>query len=216
VNALAQVPAEFLNALGTLRKARCRSELKLEEIPAPSRLAPYAVALGAEVVSSPAGKQGTPLHGPAAMNRAASGVESAEDAIELATGRFILLHDPEGSAVWDGEFRIVTYIRAQLDAEMGNDAMIGSVAWTWLVEALENHSAAYRAAGGTATRVLSESFGTLTGRPETIDIELRASWTPASSDVQAHLEAWSDMVCTFAGLPPLPEGVTPLPTRRLT
>ncbi len=135
---------------------------------------------------------------------------------ELATGRFILLHDPEGSAVWDGEFRIVTYIRAQLEAEMGNDAMLGSVAWTWLVDALEHHSAQYRAAGGTATRILSESFGTLAERPETIDIELRASWTPASSDVQAHLEAWSDMVCTFAGLPPLPPGVTPLPKRRLT
>ncbi|MBT2512151.1 DUF3000 domain-containing protein [Arthrobacter sp. ISL-30] len=214
VNALAQVPAEFLHALGTLRKARCRSELKLDEIPAPARLAPYAVALGAEVVSSAAGAPRTPLHGPAAM--AAASTRSAEDEIELATGRFILLHDPEGSAVWDGEFRIVTYIRAQLDAEMGNDSMLGSVAWTWLVEALENHAAAYRAAGGTATRVLSESFGTLAGRPDTIDIELRASWTPASSDVQAHLEAWSDMVCTFAGLPPLPDGVTPLPKRRLT
>ena len=80
---------------------------------------------------------------------------------ELATGRFILLHDPDGSAVWDGEFRIVTYIRAQLEPEMGNDEMLGTVAWTWLVEALENHKAPYRAAGGTATRVLSESFGTL-------------------------------------------------------
>ncbi|MFP5311613.1 MAG: DUF3000 domain-containing protein, partial [Actinomycetes bacterium] len=132
----------------------------------------------------------------------------------LATGRFILLHDPEGSAVWDGEFRIVTYIRAELEPEMGNDQMLGTVAWTWLVEALENHKAAYRAAGGTATRVLSESFGTLAGRPGSIDIELRASWTPDSADIQAHLEAWSDMVCTFAGLPPLPDGVTALPPRR--
>jgi hypothetical protein len=137
-----------------------------------------------------------------------------EDDEELATGRFILLYDPNGSAVWDGEFRVVTYIRAQLEPEMGNDEMLGSVAWTWLVEALENHRAPYRAAGGTATRVLSESFGTLADRPGTIDIELRASWTPASPDIRPHLEAWSDMVCTFAGLPPLPEGVSPLPRRR--
>ena len=108
----------------------------------------------------------------------------------------------------------MTYIRAELEPEMGNDQMLGTVAWTWLVEALENHKAPYRAAGGTATRVLSESFGTLAGRPGSIDIELRASWTPGSSDVQAHLEAWSDMVCTFAGLPPLPDGVTALPPRR--
>src|SRR6476646_5093358 len=165
VSSLDQVPADFLFALGTLRQARCRSELHLDEIPAPSRLAPFAVALGAEVIG--------PGHGPAA---AALARASGSDDVELATGRFILLHDPDGSAVWDGEFRIVTYIRAQLEPEMGNDELLGSVAWTWLVEALENHQAPYRSAGGTATRVLSESFGTLSDRPNSIDIELRASW----------------------------------------
>ena len=197
MSALAQVPSDFLTALGTLRQATCRSELRLEEIPAPSRLAPYAVALGAEVFAP----------------GVAPGQEP-DDADELATGRFILLHDPEGSALWDGTFRIVTYIRAQLEADIGTDAMLGSVAWTWLVEALDTYRAGYRAAGGTATRILSESYGSLAGRPDSIDIELRASWTPASEDVKAHLEAWSDMVCTFAGLPPLPEGVSALPNRR--
>ncbi len=133
---------------------------------------------------------------------------------ELATGRFILLFDPAGSPVWDGNFRIVTYIRARLDAEMGNDALLGSVAWTWLVEALETHDAVHHNAGGTATRILSESYGSLEEREDTIDIELRASWTPANEFVREHLEAWSDMVCTFAGLPPLPAGVLPLPHRR--
>jgi hypothetical protein len=210
VSSLDQVPADFLFALGTLRQARCRSELHLDEIPAPSRLAPFAVALGAEVIGPGEPAAGGPVHGPAA---AALARASGSDDVELATGRFILLHDPDGSAVWDGEFRIVTYIRAQLEPEMGNDELLGSVAWTWLVEALDNHQAPYRSAGGTATRVLSESFGTLSDRPNSIDIELRASWTPATPDITSHLEAWSDMVCTFAGLPPLPEGVTPLPRR---
>nr|WP_218847014.1 DUF3000 domain-containing protein [Psychromicrobium silvestre] len=183
-----------MTALGTLRQGNCRSELRLEEIPAPSRLAPFAVALGAEVFE------------PAS--------EPNREPSELATGRFILLHDPEGSDLWDGTFRIVTYIRAQLEADIGTDAMLGSVAWTWLVEALESHGADYRAAGGTATRILSESYGSLAGRPDSIDIELRASWTPESENVKNHLEAWSDMVCTFAGLPPLPEGVSALPHRR--
>lgn len=214
MNALDQVPPDFLRALGTLRKAQCRKELRLAEIPAPARLAPFAVALGAEVMAHGAGTAATALQGPAAMALAAAAGSAGDDDTELATGRFILLHDPDGSAVWDGEFRIVTYIRAELEAEMGNDEMLGTVAWTWLVEALENHKADYRAAGGTATRVLSESFGTLSERPGTIDIELRASWTPATADVTAHLEAWSDMVCTFAGLPPLPDGVTALPHRR--
>src|SRR5438093_5809214 len=144
VNALAQVPADFLHALGTLRKARCRSELRLEEIPAPSRLAPFAVALGAEVMASAAAVRLARVHGESAATATDVAASSEDD--ELATGRFILLHDPDGSAVWDGQFRIVTYIRAQLDAEMGNDAMLGSVAWTWLVEALDNHAAPYRSA----------------------------------------------------------------------
>lgn len=204
MSALTQVPSDFLTALGTLRKAHCRSELRLEELPAPSRLAPFAVALGAEVTSDLT----RPIHGPAAMAAAQTAPP------ELATGRFILLHDPDGSPLWNGTFRIVTYIRAQLEADMGNDAMLGSVAWAWLVEALESHGAPYRSAGGTATRILSESYGTLKERQDSIDIELRASWTPVGADVRSHLEAWSDMVCTFAGLPPLPEGVLALPNRR--
>jgi hypothetical protein len=163
------------------------SGLHLEEIPAPARLAPYAVALEAEI---------------------------CEGEEELAKGRFILLYDPEPPAVWEGTFRVVTYIRAQLEPEMGNDALLGSVAWTWLVESLEKHHADRVAAGGTATRVLSESFGTLAGRPDTIDIELRASWTPTGPELSSHLDAWCDMVATFAGVPPLPAGVAVLPRRR--
>ncbi|WP_125612799.1 DUF3000 domain-containing protein [Specibacter cremeus] len=187
MSTLANVPVEFLAALSSLRAARPRPELRLAEVPAPSRLAPFAVALGAEVMS---------------------------DGDELATGRFILLHDPDGSDLWEGTFRIVTYIRAELDADMGNDTLLGNVAWTWLVEALETRGAVHRNTGGTATRILSESFGALDTRPDTIDLELRASWTPHGPEVRAHLEAWSDMVCSFAGLPPLPEGVTALAQRR--
>ena len=192
---LQRLPGDFRSALSGLRRARTRPEVTLEEIPAPSRLAPYAVALAAEIHDHPPGEDTAPPQ-------------------ELATGRFVLLHDPAGSAVWNGTFRVVTYIRASLEADLGNDPMVGAVAWTWLVEALESHRADYSEAGGTATRVLSESFGGLAGRPDTIDIELRASWTPAGPDSTAHLEAWSDMVCAFAGLPPVPEGVTPLPRIR--
>lgn len=208
---LSGVPTEFLTALSTLRQAQCRSELRLAELAAPSRLAPFAVALGAEVIA-PNGQRGhgpiQPIHGPASAATADTAAE------ELATGRFILLYDPDGSALWEGNFRIVTYIRAELEADIGNDAMLGSVAWTWLVDALASHQAPYRAAGGTATRILSESYGTLADRGDSIDIELRASWTPTDANMQTHLQAWSDMVCTFAGLPPLPEGVADLGNRR--
>lgn len=133
---------------------------------------------------------------------------------ELATGRFILLHDPNGSTLWGGTFRIVTYIRAQLEDDIGNDSLLGNVAWAWLVESLEDQGASYSSAGGTATRILSESYGSLASRPDSIDIELRASWTPEGNSFNQHLEAWANIVCTFAGLPPVPDGVTLLPRRR--
>lgn len=181
------LPPEFQSALSSLRAAQCRSELKLAEVPAPARLAPYGVAMGAEVFS---------------------GGE------ELATGRFILLHDPDGSELWGGTFRIVTYIRAELESDIGNDSLLGNVAWAWLVESLEEQGALYSNAGGTATRILSESYGALAARPDTIDLELRASWTPEGTAVNTHLEAWGNILCTFAGLPPVPDGVTLLSPRR--
>lgn len=202
------VPPAFLDALAAVRRTNCRSELRLKEIPAPARLAPYAIALAADVFERV----------PKRLSAARTGLEHPDEIVgeELATGRFVLLHDPQGSDLWDGTFRIVTYIRARMESEMGNDEMLGSVAWTWLVDALDHSGAEYRQAGGTATRVLSESYGTLADRTDTIDIELRASWTPGDQNIARHLEAWAEMVCTFAGLPPLPSGVTALPHRRLS
>ncbi|WP_233555900.1 DUF3000 domain-containing protein [Galactobacter caseinivorans] len=189
------LPRDFETALDSLRRAALRSEVTLEEIPAPTRLAPFAVALSADVSGS---------------------VLAGQEEEELATGRFILLYDPQEQPVWGGSFRIVTFLRAQLDPQMGNDQMLGSVAWTWLVDALRDHHAPHTMAGGTATRVLGENFGSMAGSEERIDIELRASWTPLHPNVTSHLEAWVDMVASFAGLPPLPEGVIPLPRVRLT
>lgn len=156
----------------------------MEEVLAPSRLAPYAVALKAEISD------------------------------QSATGRFILLHDPEGQESWGGTFRVVIYIRAKLEPEMGNDPLLGSVAWTWLSDSLAQHGVQHCSAGGTATRILSESFGSLQSRLASNDVELRASWTPEGSRFGNHLEAWADMVCSFAGLPPLPDGVIALPHLR--
>lgn len=183
-----------------LRSARSTPHVSVKEIPAPGRLAPYAVALGAEVRADPA-----------FLAASGDGIE------ELATGRVVVLYDPSAPAEWGGVFRIVSYIRAELEHELGNEAMLGSVAWSWLTEALENHDCDVRNAGGTTTRVLSESFGTLADRRATIDLELRASWTPVIEEpesVRDHLEAWVELLSTVAGLPPLPEGVVALPGRR--
>ncbi len=185
-----EVPEEFSRALVALRGARPRAEVVLEETPAPQRLAPYAVALTADVLAP---------HDPET---------------ELGTGRLVLLHDPAGHEAWQGTFRVVTYVRAELEQEMASDPLLPGVGWAWLTEALEGHSAAFTAASGTVTRVASESFGAISGEPASAQIEIRASWTPLDEGFGAHLLAWCDLLCTTAGLPPETPGVVTLPTRK--
>lgn len=200
---LEDLPESFRGALAQLRRAEPRSEAVVEEVPAPRRLAPFAVALRAEISTPPAGGSAARTVTPLRSAAAAEGT--------LATGRMILLHDPQGQEAWGGSFRVVIYIRAELEPEMGNDPLLASVAWAWLCDSLNQHGVAYGRAGGTATRILSESFGSLESRQASNDVELRASWTPTDTHYGTHLEAWADMVCSFAGLPPLPDGVVALP-----
>ena len=161
-------------------------------MPAPSRIAPYALALSAEVSTG--------------------GI--ADEGEELASGRFVLLHDPSAPESWDGIWRAVTFARAEMEPELANDPMLGAVGWSWLMDALAQHGAPYVAEGGTVTRVVSETFASLDDRQATVEMEIRASWTPVGPDVSLHLLAWADLLCTIAGLPPLPEGVVPLPGPR--
>jgi hypothetical protein len=185
-----EVPVEFSRALAALRAATPRPEIVLEETPAPQRLAPHAVALTADVIAP---------HDPDT---------------ELGTGRLVLLHDPAGHEAWQGTFRVVTYVRAELEHEMASDPLLPGVGWAWLTEALDGHGATFAAASGTVTRVASESFGAISGEPASAQIEIRASWTPLDDAFEAHLLAWCDLLCTTAGLPPLAPGVVTLPTRR--
>jgi Protein of unknown function (DUF3000) len=184
--------AEFAQALRDLRDAQLRPEVRLTEVPAPSRIAPHAVALTAEVVTA--------------------GVRN--EAHELASGRFVLLFDPSAPEPWDGVWRAVTFARAELEPELANDPMLGAVGWSWLMEALGHHEAAFVAEGGTITRVVSESFAGLEDRSATVEMEIRASWTPTGRNIGIHLQAWAELLCTIAGLPPLPEGVVALPRQR--
>ncbi len=183
------LPQAFREAVSQLASVKDHRGLHLTEVPAPVSAAPFAVALGAET--------------------------SGDAAAASTTGRFMLLHNPEPPEAWGGSFRIVTYVRADLDEAMGNDPLLSSVAWDWLLESLEGSGAGYERLGGTATRVLKESFGALDDAAPAMDIELRASWTPLGS-AALHLEAWQAVLAAFAGLPPEIEGVTALPGLRYT
>jgi len=164
-----------------------RPEISLDEAPAPQRLAPFSVAMTADVILR-------------------------DD--EVGSGRFVVLHNPEGHDAWDGTFRVVTFARASLDLEMAADPLVTEVGWSWLLESLANQRAMFSAPSGTVTRVSSESFGAMSDRPAAAELEVRASWTPEGDDLAPHLAAWADLLCTAAGLPPVPPGVVPLSASR--
>lgn len=194
------VPPAFRLAVDGLRGARLRPEIEVDPSRPPQRLAPYAYALEAAVV------------------------EGDDD---LADGRLVLLHDPAGHEAWQGTFRLVTLVRAELEPEMAADPLLPEVSWSWLTGALEARGLSYEEASGTVTRAGSHYFGGLAERRPATQIEIRASWTPREGrggvpDTAAHLAAWCDLLCQIAGLPPSVPGpldpgsaaVVSLPQRR--
>jgi hypothetical protein len=183
-------PDAFRRAAAELMSTAWRVELHVEEIPAPQRIAPFSAAITADVL--------------VAGN-------------EVGTGRLVLLHDPAGNSAWQGTFRCVTFARADVDPEMITDPLLARVGWSWLVDALAAHGAEYGEPSGTVTSVSSESFGGLSEESPRAEVEVRASWTPVITDelgLSPHLAAWAELLCTTAGLPPLPAGVVMMPSRR--
>jgi Protein of unknown function (DUF3000) len=178
-------PEAFTRAVAGLQAGSPRPEILLEEVAAPQRLAPFAFALSATVL---------------------------RDGDEVAGGRLILLHEPDGHDAWQGTLRLVTLVTAELESDMAGDPLLPAVAWTWLTDALEQHAAAHTAIGGTITQTTSTRFGELAGPAPTADLEVRASWTPTSDDLGAHLYGWCAMLASTAGLPP--PGVTALNDRQ--
>lgn len=181
-----RIPAAFTEAVEALQAAQLRPEIHVEPMPAPRRIAPHAFAFSGDA-------------------------EDGDD--EIATGRFILLHDPDGSDTWNGSFRCVTYMRSEVEGELATDPALPEVAWSWLTDALEAHGARHEELGGSVTVVRSEAFGTMGDDGASAQVEIRASWTPLSADA-THLHAWGDALCHIGGAPPVEPGVVSLHNRR--
>ncbi|MFT4260155.1 DUF3000 domain-containing protein [Microbacterium sp.] len=181
--------SDFEAAVAELRATAFRADITVREIPAPQSLAPRAIALAADVRPD---ESGDSVYG---------------------TGRFVLLHDPEEPAAWDGAWRIVLFAQAPLETEIGTDPLLADVTWSWLMDALESRRARHRAASGTSTKTLSKGFGGLASEGDGAQIELRASWTP-SGPFRPHVEAWAELVGMLAGLPPGSEGIAVLGARK--
>jgi hypothetical protein len=173
------VPADFQAVLAALATVRPRAEVVFEPLPAPTRLAPWAHAIGMTIADPADGDE------------------------ELASGRFIVLFDPDGHEAWAGTTRCVGYLSAGTDSEMVDDSMFSEVAWSWLTDALVSARAAHHALGGTVTRTASTRFGSIAVPEHSVDVEIRASWTAEDTDVDRHLTAFLEVLVSAAGLPPV-------------
>ena len=69
--------------------------------------------------------------------------------------------------------------------------------------------------GFVARQDVAPAFALLELLEPSAQLEVRASWTPLDhAQMGAHVEAWSELLCTAAGLPPVPDGVAAMPSRR--
>lgn len=178
---------EFTDAVGRLQAGHIRPEIRLEELPAPKRIATNSYAVSGDVVV-------------------------ADD--ELGTGRFVLLHEPAGNDAWGGTLRCVIFVRADIEHDMAIDPALPSVTWTWLTDALAGAGTTCELIAGTTTIVRSDSFGQMADKEASSQVELRASWSPRS-DLGGHFEAWSDVLCAVAGLPDTAPGIVSIDHKRL-
>ncbi len=187
--------SQFNQLVELLRTVTPRDEILLEEVPAPQKLATYAFAFTADVSNGLLGDE--------------------ED--ELASGRFVILHEPGGQETWGGEFRAVTFLRADVDVAMQEDPLLPEVGWSWLLDSLTAAGCEFNAPSGTVTRVSSASFGKLSPRSDESEIEIRASWTPIITDpaqILDHILAWCNLIGEVSGLPPVEEGVASIAAAR--
>ncbi|MBO0826061.1 MAG: DUF3000 family protein, partial [Actinobacteria bacterium] len=106
---MAGADAEFRRAVaaiesGITAQRELRPQLSIEPEDPPRRLAPLAYAAAATVYpADPARLAGT------------------DEAI--GWGRFVLLFDAAGQPGWDGKYRIIGYVQAELEPEMAADPL---------------------------------------------------------------------------------------------
>src|SRR6185312_2920423 len=119
-------PKPFQEAISSLLTTGVRAEARVERIRPPQRLAPWSFAVAVDI--------GTPANP------------------DCATGRLVVLYDPDGAEAWDGEIRLVAFASAELAPDMAGDPLLPAVGWSWLTESLEHHNAEHTAVGGTVTQ----------------------------------------------------------------
>lgn len=178
---------EIESAVLEARKSgQIRPEIALDDVPAPIRLAKHGLALNGEIMDG-------------------------ED--ELAHGRFVLLHEPGGQDPWQGDTRVVVFVRAVLEPDLAVDPLLLDVGWDWLSERFTERGIEPAALSGTVSRTGSRGFGDLADGTVEGAVEIRASWTVTPEGAAGSLLTWCDVLATAGGLVPLQDGVRALRTK---
>ena len=168
-------PTEFTDALLTLRDATYDSHVKVSEIPSPHGIAPFAAAIRLDC---------------AALD---------DNSNSGGAGRLVILYDPLEQPGWQGRFRLVTMLHAQVDVDLVTEPLADQVCWSWLTDFLTQSGASFIQSAGSITRSHSASFGELDKRSESAELEIRASWTQLANNLASHGEAISRLLAMMAG-----------------
>ena len=130
-----KTPAEFTDALLTLREAPYDSHVTVSEISAPQGIAPFAAAIRMDCESL----ETIPHSGGA--------------------GRLVILYDPQEQPGWQGRFRLVTMLGAHVDVDLVTEPLADQVCWSWFTDFLTQADASFFQAAGSVSRSHSASFG---------------------------------------------------------
>ena len=176
-------PDQFKLAAMGLKEAMLRSELETNEIPAPPKIAPFALAFSAQVPN--------PADTP--MNR--------------GVGRLVFLHNPEEFDTWGSNMRVIAYGKSPLENDLGMQEDAANYWWEWLMRALEFRGAKFSHEAGTITKMSSTGMGALATDKDHSEVEMRASWSPQEDNLGPHFAAWQDLIAGMAGFEIGGEGV---------
>lgn len=128
---------------------------------------------------------------------------------DIATGRFVVLYDPLKRDLWGDSTRILAYTEADLDTKMYKQCDYASQIWAHYLKELEKIKAHH--ATSTITVTSDNYYGDIgaldLGVPSigstqeaSHGIEIRASWTAASTSVLTDLQVWEKMMLQIAGV----------------
>lgn len=178
-------PNYFRDLVESLSAIKWPAGLDVHSIDAPGGLAPHALAFAANITAGSV-------------------------TVDRGTGRLIFLDDPTEPEGWGGRTRAIIFVQSPIEPMMGGHDELAEVAWSWLRDALNHCEAHYSHPAATVTRVMSVGFGELASQGRGSQLEVRASWSPATGDARPHAEAWARFVLHVAGFEVQPDGVVSL------